>query len=311
MRSKRVILMGGLGNQLFQYAFSLRLATESGGSVVLDPNLGTIRLNGEGHPELSSFQTNFDFSPVDKKSTSNFAKRLVGLLVRSHLTAPSFQVRLFNFLLTIFAKVMLSIHYREIIRLHVSSDAGHNSVDFRKNLFIGYFQTYSYSNPEIEGEILQKITPRNLGKGYLELARKASSEHPLIVHIRLTDYLTEEKFGIPSYEYYQRAIETQWISGKYNKIWLFSDDLSAARDFIPKIFREHISEINLDEFDSAQTLNVMRLGFGYVLANSTFSWWAARLSNTRDALVIYPDPWFESMPSPKAMCPPNWVSIPR
>jgi hypothetical protein len=233
--------MGGLGNQLFQYAFSLRLATESGGSVVLDPNLGTIRLNGEGNPELSSFQINLGFSPVDYKSSSNFAKRLVGLLVRSHLTAPSFLVRLFNFLLTIFANLVLSIHYREIIRLHVSTDAGYNSVDFRKNLFIGYFQTYSYSNPEIEGEIMQKITPRNLGKGYLELVKKAS------------EYAEKAKVAI-------RQVRKLFLDDlkaiQKNKL-ISEDDFNRESESFEKIVKLTITEI--DNILSAKSKDMMQL----------------------------------------------------
>jgi hypothetical protein len=36
--TKRVILMGGLGNQLFQYSFALSLVQEFDCKVILDPN---------------------------------------------------------------------------------------------------------------------------------------------------------------------------------------------------------------------------------------------------------------------------------
>ena len=50
MKTKRVILMGGLGNQLFQYALAMRLCSDKDSEIILDQNLGTLRLNKQGQP---------------------------------------------------------------------------------------------------------------------------------------------------------------------------------------------------------------------------------------------------------------------
>jgi len=62
---------------------------------------------------------------------------------------------------------------------------------------------------------------------------------------------------------------------------------------------------NIDN-SSASTLEAMRFGRGYVIANSTFSWWGAYLSHTDHAEVIAPDPWFQGMDSPDSLIPRNW-----
>ena len=54
------------------------------------------------------------------------------------------------------------------------------------------------------------------------------------------------------------------------------------------------------------TLQAMRLGRGYVIANSTFSWWAAYLSLNPGVEVVAPSPWFMGMEDPKELIPPNW-----
>ena len=57
------------------------------------------------------------------------------------------------------------------------------------------------------------------------------------------------------------------------------------------------------------TLQAMRLGCAYVIANSTFSWWAAYLSLNPSVEVVAPSPWFMVMEDPKELIPPNWEQI--
>ncbi len=305
--------MGGLGNQLFQYALALRLSKDKSSRILLDQNLGTLRLNQEGQPELDGFLLSNSIDIAEVSLTPKLLKRVVGLLIRTRLNSKSFYESMLSILLRLLGKIILSVYFKENIKLFVAQDAGWNSsVELnRKNLFIGYFQTYRYSDLDNELEELKKILPRVLGKGYLELVTKAQREQPLVVHVRLTDYRVEEKFGIPSLEYYRKAIEMQWETNKYKKIWLFSDDFEASVDFIPEDFRKYVSNVTHEELDSVQTMNAMRLGHGFVLGNSTFSWWAAYLSQHVNPVIIYPDPWFLAMPNPKEMWPVSWVSIPR
>ena len=234
MKTKRVVLMGGLGNQLFQYAFAMHLSGNQNTAIILDQNLGTIRRNRINQPELDGFELSSGVSINDAKSPSILAKRIVGLLIRSHLKPCSTRNRAFNFMISIFAKVILSSHFKTNIKLYVATDAGMSAAKIKdKNLFIGYFQSYRYSNSNSEYSELKNIAIRNLGVEYSQLETKAQHERPLVVHVRLTDYRVEEKFGIPSLEYYRIAIERQWETCRYRKIWLFSDDPKAALEFIP------------------------------------------------------------------------------
>ena len=312
MKTKRVILMGGLGNQLFQYAFAMHLSGHQNTTILLDQNLGTIRRNRMNQPELDGFGLSNRVGINDAKSSTILVKRIVGLLIRSHLKPNSIGILAFNRIISLFAKIILSIHFKTNIKLYVATDAGMNTNQIKdKNLFIGYFQSYRYSNSSDEYSELKKIAIRNLGVGYSYLESKARDEMPLVVHVRLTDYRVEEKFGIPSLEYYRIAIERQWETRRYRKIWLFSDDPEASLEFVPENYREFISNLDVKELDSSQTLNAMRLGHGYVLANSTFSWWSAYLSHTTEPIIMYPIPWFKGMPDPNDMFPEVWVPIPR
>jgi len=53
----------------------------------------------------------------------------------------------------------------------------------------------------------------------------------------------------------------------------------------------------------------MRFGKGYIIANSTFSWWGARLSYEEEPDVIVPKPWFAQAEVPIDLIPSNWEEL--
>jgi hypothetical protein len=97
----------------------------------------------------------------------------------------------------------------------------------------------------------------------------------------------------------------------YKKIWIFSDDIEGAKELIPQQFHSDIRWIYEIDGSVASTLEVMRLGFGYVIGNSTFSWWAAVLSHNSNGMVIAPTPWFTGIDEPHALVPKSWIRFPR
>ena len=140
----------------------------------------------------------------------------------------------------------------------------------------------------------------------LELEALSARENPLVVHIRLGDYKKEDSFGTLPKEYYERSIEKMWNTGKYKVIWAFSDEPILAKEILSSIKDKNIRWISEIDGSAGKTLEAMRLGCGYVIGNSTFSWWGAFLSHTPEAKVIAPNPWFKSIPAPKDLFPPHW-----
>jgi hypothetical protein len=96
---------------------------------------------------------------------------------------------------------------------------------------------------------------------------------------------------------------------QYRKIWLFSDQPELAISRIPREFLNKTRVIDDSELSSAQTLEVMRLGNGYVIANSTFSYWGAISSYTLNPRVIYPRPWFKDVKPPTDLTPMDWIQV--
>ena len=313
MRLKRVILMGGLGNQLFQYAYALRLSRINNSTILLDPNFATVRKDDFGNPEISKYLLNSSTEMEPPAHTPHVIKKFVG----TGLRLANLQSYPFPFLVSksfsLVCSLLLSIHFRESIRVYLSRNTGfcYSKIENRAKFNVGYFQSYRYSDHKDDFDRLRNLIPKNINPEHSFYSNLAQKESPLVVHVRLADYRVENSFGIPSQDYYQSAIDFQIKEGKCKRIWLFSDEPEEALDFIPKGYLGLVRNISKEISDPVWSLEVMRLGRGYVIANSTFSWWGAFLSHTQDPLVVYPEPWFQGMPDPKELCPPAWRPFSR
>jgi len=82
-----------------------------------------------------------------------------------------------------------------------------------------------------------------------------------------------------------------------------------ARNFLPADLVLPIRLVGQVNNSTALTFEIMRLGYGYVIANSTFSWWAAYLSRNLNSSVVSPDPWFTGIPEPTYLIPKGWKRI--
>jgi hypothetical protein len=164
-------------------------------------------------------------------------------------------------------------------------------------------------DPEIL-KSMRKIQINEMTSRIKYFSELADIENPLIVHIRLGDYKNEKLFGTPSSKFYTSAIKQLLSTGNYSKVWVFSDEPDLARKLFTTAIPSNARWIHSKSDSSAQTLEIMRHGKGYVIANSTFSWWAATLSHTVNPAVIAPEPWFRFLDSPKDLIPPNWHLLP-
>lgn len=313
MGTNRVILMGGLGNQLFQYSFAKRLNLETGSAVILDPNYLAIRRDRDGRPDIAKFELDGQISIGASQKEPRLIQRLMGLTLRKHLEQQSKLDKLICVTLRINLSLLLSARYKSPTRAIVCTDNGYVPVGFQVQnaMYLGYFQSYKYDSvpSRMSGDNLSRLNSSFERFNYFE--ELANIEKPLVVHIRLTDYRNEPNFGIPSRDYYNKSIEYHFSQYNYGCIWLFSDEPDNALTYIPESFRHLVRNVSNEIVDPVDTFEVMRLAKGYVIANSSYSWWAARSSHNQSSLVTYPEPWFERMPTPEALCPPNWHPFSR
>jgi hypothetical protein len=303
--TKFVSLTGGLGNQLFQYAAALYESEKK--NVVLVSSLGAPRNSFFGKPEIFSFKLEaIGFST----KASWLVKKGAGFSLRQGLYRTKIEeIKLVRTVMFRLGEALLSFHLRKRISLIICAGVGYSELPNpdRDQLLIGYFQSYRWASDPAVLEKLQRIELTGNSAKYMEYQDMAKAEKPLVVHIRLGDYKNETNFGILPESYYKKAIQQQLLSKKYSSIWLFSDELDDALQLIPKNLGIKIRLIEELDDSAAATLQVMRLGHGYVIANSTYSWWGAFLALRPDADVIAPSPWFRSIDEPVQLIPPHWT----
>jgi hypothetical protein len=305
-----VSLTGGLGNQLFQLAAGLNLAGARKLQITTD--LGSPRLSLEGKAELLSFVLPTRVEVLNHKKTFWLTRKAAGFMLRKGVSPSLLEGnKIFTVISQSLANLVMSLYFAKKTEVKASSGVGYSPIHMSKSntLLLGYFQSYRWADDlEVKKE-LKSITYFRKSKILEAYVLESKTERPLIVHVRLGDYLLEQKFGIPSKDFYKIGISSILQSGKCNSIWLFSDELEKAQSYLPTDIAVPVRLIPEIEGSPAATLEVMRLGAGYVIANSTFSWWAAFLKKNNEAEVIAPQPWFSGMQEPFDLIPANWQRI--
>ena len=305
-----LILTGGLGNQLFQIAAALDHSKS--GPIYVDWKIASPRLNNEGLPEISSLALPANIEFLESCTPNFLINKLFGLLLRTGLSSSLSQTilkktQIYSFL----GNVTFSLRYRKLVRVSVAQGLGYSEVKngFLSPVMIGYYQSCTWTESPSVLAKLGKIQSIEVNSEFAKLERLAQIEKPLIVHLRLGDYKGEPSFGVLSRDYYEKAIRYAQESQEFGAIWVFSDELETARKVIsfkceiPIRFIEGLGESASTNFDA------MRLGHGYVIANSSFSWWAARLSKKQTCLVIAPKPWFIGVKDDETLIPSSWLQL--
>lgn len=310
MRKIYLSLTGGLGNQLFQMAAALAIA--DGDEILVEWINSRPRLNTESKPEISDFRLPENITFQESHKFQLLSSKAVGYLLRMGVNPKRCEKStIFRHLLTFLASVINIGTFRSFAQIQLNLGVGYFSKIIQKKRgsihLVGYFQTYKWLEKSRFSNSLMNLKVREPSEQLLELSSFARIEDPLVVHMRFGDYRLENSFGILTQKYYQESINELWGSGDFKSIWVFSDEIDEAKRYLQDLEISEMRYIPDVANSSAQTLEAMRLGKGYIIGNSSFSWWAAKLSNNANAKVFAPIPWFIGQDEPSELIPPNWM----
>lgn len=284
-------VVGGIGNQLFQYYAGVYLAKKLQTSLSLDfSNSGVAGTLHESN--LDQLKLPFSFTRHEKSQT--FSREYLWR-IHQKITRNS------NY---------LSVLSSQIFRLYQSNEIGYDSKldDLKLPIKVrGYFQTWKYF--ESVSELgFSEPTLDNPTNWYSAMSKKINQGNYIALHVRRGDYLKlTDTFGILDKNYYLNAIELLKSKETKSKIIVFSDNVSIAK----RMFKGYdFIFVNPPKFSNpAESMFLMKECKSIVIANSSFSWWAAKLGNPHKK-VVAPATWFKNLENPKDLIPDNWTKLP-
>ena len=296
-----VIVKGGLGNQLFQYAFARYVQSQVSTRVCLFW-IGPLRYERE--LELDKLLT-IKFSFITAKAKGYFTQfghtnqlhvffvraiRKLGLIKKD--ATPS------NFLTT-------EVHQVEENKLQPVE--GQLAKEKENAYYDGYWQSASMVN-RVRSLLLQDLKARNsLGQKSQDILTKIKNTfNATALHIRGVWNLTSSGKRNPTVAkhtqrplptgYYARAIEQVEKRRGPTTLFVFADDINAAAELLGKIpTKNALIYIKHDNRPHWEDLYLMHHCQNFILSNSTFCWWACWLAYAtrpqKDILSIMPKNW--------------------
>jgi len=304
-----ISLTGGLGNQLFQYFAGLSFLSEAE-NLLITSNFGAPRNTGD-ITDLEFFLLYENTQILNVSKVGRFTRKVANLALTKNLLVEGKPSRLSK---SEFLDSCLPFYFSLLLRKKVSvfsSDAiGYTSkIPNSNSLLFGYFQSYKYflSLPRHK----RVLTLKSESSEFKSLKKRIMQEKPLVLHVRLGDYLKEKHFGVLTNDYYSKGIELHDREEGQTKIWLFSDDPVHALEILPTEAKERIFVVPNNILNPAESLELMRYGSRYLIANSSFSWWGAMLSYSTSTNVVAPAKWFNGMEDPYELIPKNWKLLSR
>ncbi len=282
-----LFLEGGLGNQLFQYAAARTLSKlRENDDIIIDTDF--YKGFGDRRYELNKFKfSGIRIASEKDKQKMKYRiaqKKIDAYKQRITLSSGDDNRNLNNFYKSILAKQGIYICGGTVIgdtRLPLN-------LIKRKDIFLyGYFQ-----HPRFRQNIQVKL--KNVSVDMKLWEKDIIYGEHICVHIRLGDYVNNDDYEVCTKEYYYSAIE--YIAGivKNPVFHIFSDDIEA----IKREFRFAYPVVYENEKIASKCLVKMSLCKHFVISNSTFSWWAQRLSKNKNKIVVAPGKWYgdESIP---------------
>lgn len=286
-----VKLMGGLGNQMFQFCAGLNLSKRLNTQFTIDDSILISNLTNE-----HSVKRDLDLEIFKIHSHPFYNGK-----VREKINSIT---RNFNRILP----VNLRSYYIE-----KNFNYNNNILLLNNNTTIeGYWQSYKYFYG-IENEIQESFKFQN------ELLEQSKSIHKEItncqsvcINVRRADFAVNSFHGTLEIEYYINAIDL--IKSKVNSevhFFIFSDDIDWCKNNFNFLFNKTIVDHNHKGLKFSNYLYLMMCCKHFIIPNSSFAWWAAWLSKNTRKIIIAPKIWFKGDAENLTLdlIPTNWIRI--
>lgn len=179
---------------------------------------------------------------------------------------------------------------------------------FSPTEYVGFWQTEKYFKC-IENKVRQVFRFRTelLNEKTIALAKELSTnENSISLHVRRGDYVNIDNCQTYGQSYYLDALEYMRRCTGGGKMIIFSDDIDWCRANLSMEDALYVDWNN--GVDSWQDMYLMSLCKNNIIANSSFSWWGAWLNENPNKIVIAPKQWMKSDVGVDVI-PKSWIRI--
>lgn len=295
--------VGGLGNQLFQYAFARAVSKHMGTTFLLD---------------IAAFDPKLHYWPA-------------------HNLIPEYYLQHFNAKIT-FAKGSDMVGFVSIRRHYALFNNIYAHIRLRRLLLPFYFQEKTFAfDPEvftqkgsvyfdgfwqtgkyfenIGDEIRKEVTLAKPLESYSQtVSDNIQKTNAVSLHVRRTVFVSDPVIsafhGSCSLEYYKSAVDHIAKNVPNPHFFLFSDDHEWVEENFKWLPFPYTCVKNGIE-KNYEDMILMSQCKHHVIANSSFSWWGAWLNPRKDKIVIAPKRWFANAPKndTRDLLPENWLKL--
>ncbi|MCR5727939.1 MAG: alpha-1,2-fucosyltransferase [Lachnospiraceae bacterium] len=283
-------IKGGLGNQLFCYAFAYAVARKTNAKLYIDTTELEQGLVKDRKYELSGFDIKY-FKRISYGYVQNPVLRKIGINRIGKCLAIGLGTKIY--------KEQKNYYYDEkVFRIN------------NNTYFDGFWQNYHYFD-SYRDEILSMLyyEPKLDERGR-KLFREIEESDSVSLHVRRGDYIGLN-WQIPM-NYYDDALVklkdyTCNLNGALN-VFVFSDDIEFAKGYFSGKKYEEINFRYMDYGSENRNLSDMYLMSRCkhnIIANSSYSWWGAYTNRNENRITICPviGTW------DKSIYPDNWIKI--
>lgn len=268
-------LDGGLGNQMFQYAFGLQVARTHGTQLFLDLS------SYQAKPAHGYLLNRFAIQAVEATNS------LVDRFPRKYLPVAHKQRALPDWLRWSSLRRVREKPFGFQSKYLATSD---------NSFLVGYWQSDKYfadTRSELikHFQLVEKPSLRSQ-----QVAAQMAACDSLAVHIRRGDYVSNSEaakiyVNLPL-SYYEHSIDDFARQRKKVEVFVFSNDHAWCREQLRTTLPIHFVDHNSPS-QAHEDLWLLTQAAGCVIANSTFSWWGAYLNQRENNQVYAPQHWFQ------------------
>lgn len=280
---KIVNITGGLGNQMFQYAFALSLKEAlSDEDVYIDTShYHTLFFK---HFRGINLHNGYEINKV-------FPNACLPIAGFWQIIKVSYYIP--NYVLSRIGRKVLPIRKTELIPSY-SKNYSYVAEAYTpgNRYYEGFWQcikNFEHIRPRLQ-EVFAHPEPNEYNKALID---KISNSDSVGIHVRRGDYLNEPEFrNICGIEYYKKGIETILSDGRKHDFFVFSNDMNWCKENIAPLVGENKIQYVTENKGKKSCWDMFLMTYckDLIIANSSFSWWGAFL-NLNEGRVIAPEPW--------------------